>query len=89
MEHGYDTAVLDRIFEPVSRCLTPEVAFKLVQLRADLEVQARIEELAEKANEGQLSPEEYAEYETYVEAIDFIGILQAKARAILEKTSDS
>jgi hypothetical protein len=78
-----DTPLLDRIVDPVGRILTPKVARALVDLRADPEVQARIDELAEKCNEGQLTPEEQAEYESYVFAIDFIAILQAKARALL------
>ena len=78
-----DTLLLDRIVDPVGRILTPKVARALVDLRADPEVQARIDELAEKCNEGQLTPEEQAEYEAYVFAIDFIATLQAKARALL------
>ena len=77
------TPVLDRLLDPLGRCLTPEVARRLVQLRADPEAQARIDELADKCNDGRLSPEERAEYETYVWAGNFIAILQAKARALL------
>jgi hypothetical protein len=76
-------SALDRVLEPVGRCLTPEVARALVGLRADAEVQARLEELADKSTEGALSPEERDEYQSYVSAIDFLSVLQAKARAIL------
>jgi hypothetical protein len=78
-----DTPLLEKIVDPVSRILTPKVARALVDLRADPEVQASIDQLADKCNEGQLTPEEQAEYEAYVFAIDFIAILQAKARALL------
>lgn len=77
---------LDRILEPVSRCFTPEVAQALLSLRADADTQARIEELADKSTEGQLSADERAEYETYVSAIDFLAVLQSKARKILAGT---
>ena len=40
--------------------------------------QARIDELADKCTEGELTHEERAEYETYVRAGTFISILQAK-----------
>ncbi|MBU4273066.1 MAG: DUF896 domain-containing protein [Planctomycetes bacterium] len=80
-----DTGYLDRLLAPVTQCFTPEVAERLVALRADAETQARIEELAGKANEGELSPDELAEYEDYVEAVDLIAILQARARAVLAK----
>ena len=78
-----DTAVLTRFLEPLGRCLTPEVAKDLINIRADPSVQARLEELADKNTEGALTPEERDEYETYVHAIEFIAVLQAKARTIL------
>jgi hypothetical protein len=55
----------------------------VVELRADPETQARIDELAKKANDGLLSATEKTEYEGYVEAIDVVSILQAKARKVL------
>jgi hypothetical protein len=79
------TAALDRLLDPFSRILTPEFAKKVAGLRADPATQVRIDELADKCNEGQLTPEEEAEYTDYVEVIDLIGILQAKARAVLTK----
>ena len=42
-----------------------------------------MEELAEKCGEGQLTPDERAEYEAYVQASTLIGILQAKARQVI------
>lgn len=80
-----DTGYLDCLLAPVTQCFTPEVAERLVALHADAETQARIEELAGKANEGELSPEELSEYEDYVEAVDLIAILQVRARAVLAK----
>jgi hypothetical protein len=79
------TAVLTRLLAPLGRCLTPEVAKALVHLRADPSVQARLEVLAEKNTEGTLTPEERDEYETAVRAIEFIAVLQAKARAMLAR----
>lgn len=83
-----DTPVLDRLMDPLGRLLTPEVARKLVGYRFDAKAQAHIDKLASKCNEGQLSETERREYETYVYAIDFIAILQAKARACLKRSSD-
>jgi hypothetical protein len=54
-------------------------------MRATPEVQGRIDELAEKSNEGKLTSEERAESEAYVDAIDVISLLQAKARAVLAR----
>lgn len=77
------TAVLDRLLERVGGCLSAKAARELVSLRADDETQARVQELAEKCNEGLLSVEEQAEYEAYVMAASILAILQAKARARL------
>ena len=73
----------DRLLEPLTRCPTPEVAGRIALLRAEPDIQSRINELAERCGEGLLSAEESDEYETYNQAIDFLSILQAKARKLL------
>ncbi len=78
-----EPAVLDRLLEPLGVCLTPEVARKIVRLRADPVAQARIEELARKSTTGRLTAKEREEYKTYVSAGTFIAIIQSKARSIL------
>jgi hypothetical protein len=80
----FRTATLARLLEPIGRCLTPEVAEALVNLRADPSVQARIDELADKCTDGTLTAVEQSEYETFIHAIDFIAVLQAQARSLLE-----
>jgi hypothetical protein len=62
------------------------VARHLVDLHTSADVQARLEELADKSTEGQLSADERAEYETAVAAIECISVLQAKARRLLSQT---
>lgn len=81
--HG---SFLDRVLDPVARCLSPQAARSLVKLRLDVEAQSRLDELAEKANEGTLSKKERAEYESCVSALDLIGILQSKARKLLVRS---
>jgi hypothetical protein len=77
--------ILDRFLDPFEVFLTPEVAQRLVDFRVDEQTQARIDELADKCNEGQLTPAEREEYDTYISVTDFITILQAKARTVLEQ----
>lgn len=74
---------LDRFLDPVAEAFTPEFARRIIDLRADPELQAHVEVLRQKANEGLLTPEEKAEYLDFVEAIDLVSILQAKARKFL------
>ena len=83
MQATADADVLDQMLDPVARCLTPDAARRLVALRAAPEIQSRIDSLAAKANSGELTPDDRAKYSSYVEALDFIAILQAKARALL------
>ena len=75
--------VLDRLLGPVSSSLNEEAARKLVVLKADRKTQAQVAKLARKCIEGEMTPEERAEYEFYVMAGEFIAILQAKARILL------
>jgi hypothetical protein len=82
MATNIETKLLDGILDPVTRCLTPEAAQKLVELRANSDLQKRMDELAEKAGEGQLSDEERAEYAAYISAANVIAVLQAKARRL-------
>jgi hypothetical protein len=83
MSQTLSPSILDRMLEPVGRSMSLEFAKELVDLRADPDDQARIDELAEKCNEGLLTDDERAEYERYVHAIYFIGVLQQKAKRIL------
>ena len=71
---------LDRLLEPLAAGFSSEMAKYISEFRADPEVQSRIQELADKANEGDLSDSERREYETYVDAGTLIAVLQAKAR---------
>ncbi|HEV7226114.1 MAG TPA: hypothetical protein VGN42_25630 [Pirellulales bacterium] len=76
-------AVLDRFLDPITECLTPDVAERILKSRPDSRLQARIDQLADKANNGLLSDGERDEYRDIVEAIDVVGIIKAKARAAL------
>lgn len=76
---------LDRFLEPITEAFTPALAHKILDLRADPDLQAHIDTLRQKANEGVLTPEEDAEYKDFVEAVDVISIIQAKARLYLAK----
>jgi len=50
-------------------------------------MQERIDYLAEQANEGLLTAEEREEYAGYLDAIDVIAVLQAKARSLLRESA--
>lgn len=77
------TALLGGIIEPIVRCLTPQAAREILALRADEDARRRVEELGAKSNEGQLTPDERAEYQLFVEVGDIVALLQARARRFL------
>ena len=81
------TPTLDRLFQPLGQCLTPEVAQALVALRADSGLQGRLKDLAEKNTAGQLTADERAEYDMYLAAISVVTVLQSKARVFLASRS--
>jgi len=78
------TTVLDRLLDPLSRCLDLQSARRLTEFRVDPEVQSQIDTLAERANDGLLSDGERTEYEAFINAADFISILKLKAQRQLD-----
>jgi uncharacterized protein YnzC (UPF0291/DUF896 family) len=68
------------------RIVLPEKAEAVLRFRAAPELQARIEELAGKSTEDQLTEAERSEYSGYVRANKFIAILQRQARQLIGAT---
>jgi hypothetical protein len=75
-----DSTSLHRFLEHFTGTFTPELARHFAQLPPSPEFQTRLDELAEKANEGTLTEEERREYATYVEAMDVIALLRIAMR---------
>ncbi len=63
-----ESAAFDRGVRPVLRIVLPDKTEAVLNYRADPELQRRIDDLAAKSTEGQLTEEERAEYEGYVAA---------------------
>ena len=74
---------LRMFFDDLAVALTPEAARVFADWRVPRATQDRIDELADKANEGELTPEEREEYESVVQAGNLVSILRAKSRAVL------
>ena len=71
-----ESLAFDRGIRPVMEIVLPEKADAIIGFRADPELQARIEELAGKSTEGELTEDERAEYAGYVRANKFVAILK-------------
>ena len=83
MQTANSAPVLDQLLGPLSECLTPESARRLLALKADRKLQARVDDLAGRHSRGELTSEEQAEYGSYVSFSTFVAILKSKARQLL------
>jgi hypothetical protein len=68
--------------------LSRDQAAKIADFHADETLQLKIEEFARKANEGELTTDEQAEYEGYAQANRFLAVFQAQARRKIAAESD-
>jgi len=83
-----DNNAFDRGIDPILQIiLSTDKARTVVEYRADQPLQERIEQLATRCNEGELTEAEQTEYEGYVRANNFVAILQAKARKLLSNAN--
>jgi hypothetical protein len=77
----------DRGVRRLLEIVLPEKTEEVIGFRADPELQARIEELAQKSTEGELTDEERAEYAGYVRANKFLAILKRQAQQLANSRS--
>ena len=87
MATGFDFSAFDRATDPIFSLLTPEQARAIVEFHEDERLKQRLEELAAKRDEGQLTEAERAEYEAYASANHFIALMRAKARRRLSEAA--
>lgn len=74
--------LIERMVDPIGRALTPDAAREILALRADDETQQRIDNLADKRNEGSLTTDERAEYQEFVSLFNILSMLQARVRSM-------
>lgn len=76
------TTAFDRSVRPLLQLVLLDRADAVLNFLPDPTLQARIEELATKSTEGELTVPGRAEYEGYVRANKFIAILRRQAKRI-------
>jgi hypothetical protein len=79
--------LVSELAERLGGALNEASARAILAVELDGPTPERRRELAEKANEGVLSAEEFAEYETYAQLRGLLSILQSKARLYLQPRS--
>ena len=82
--------VLESFVDHLTRGFTPELVKHFAELpEPDPDFQACLAELAAKANEGMLTPEEARQYEKYIEYMDFVALMRLKARSRVSNSRNS
>jgi hypothetical protein len=71
-------SLADRLLESVASQLSPEAARVLVEHRPPADVQARLDELAAKNFQDELTPGEKDEYEGAVQIVQALALLRAR-----------
>lgn len=83
-----ESTAFNRAVSPVLRQVLPQQKVEAaISFDVDPDLRARIEELASKSTEGDLSDQERLEYQGYVRANKFIATLQRQARRLLNPVS--
>lgn len=74
-----DARAFERGVGPLLEKILPGRLGEVLDFEPEPELRRRIEELASKSTEGELTPDERAEYEGYVRANQFLAILRREA----------
>ena len=81
--------LVSELAEQLGDTLNEASARAMLELKLDGPTPERRQQLAERANEGLLATEEFAEYETYAQLRGLLSILQSKARLYLTRPSSA
>lgn len=81
-----ENSILARVLESPARPMSPELAQHILEMNFPAEDHARYETLADKAQEGDLTPAEEAELDDFLNTNAFLIIMQSKARVSLRAT---
>lgn len=83
-----DTSAFDRGVAPVLNLVLPGRTESILEFQPDPALQQRIEELASKSTEGELTESERAEYSGYVRANKFVAVLKRQAERLSAMSAD-
>ena len=82
-----ETAILSRVFEPLSPDFSTEFARTIMALDFSAEDRAEMARLSERARQGTLTPEEKEEIDRYERVGHFLSLMKSKARRALKSSS--
>jgi hypothetical protein len=82
-----ESAILARLIQAHGHPLAPEVARYLLSFTFEAQDLERMNELAEANRNGELSPDERAELESYLHVSSLLAVMQSEARRFLTVAS--
>jgi len=83
MNSQFDDLV-NGIFNLLGEQMSPELAKRILEIRPQAQDVARLDELGNKANEGQLTGSERAEYDRYLWLGEVVAKMQHRARQLVQ-----
>ncbi|HEX7359086.1 MAG TPA: hypothetical protein VF283_01205 [Bryobacteraceae bacterium] len=84
-----EAAILARIIQTDERELTPEAARYLLSMKLPASDEERVDELSAKARSGSLTQTETQELDSYLHIGFLLGVMQLKARSLLQMQPDT
>ena len=77
------SSVADKMLDLAAECFDAPTLNALAKLRLGPKLAARVDRLAGKANEGELTPREREEYQSYIQTSEMLTLIQLRARVKL------
>lgn len=84
-----ETAIFERLVLPNDPDLSEQAARSILAMAFSAEDRERMQQLADKAQAGQLSPDEQQMIDNYERVGHYLSILQSKARLALKDATSS
>jgi len=73
-------SIKDEMLDIAAECFEPATLNALAKMRLSPKLTVRVDQLADKSNEGELTPGERKEYRSYIEMAELLSTLQLRAR---------
>ena len=74
------SSLADQMLDLAAGCFDAPTLQALARLRLNPRLAARVHRLADKASEGELTPRERDEYQSYIKTSELLALLQLRAR---------
>ncbi|MEY2427320.1 MAG: hypothetical protein QOJ40_205 [Verrucomicrobiota bacterium] len=74
------SSLADKILDLAAECFDAPTLEALAKLRLSPKLVTRVNRLAERANEGELTPRERSEYQAYIKTSELLALIQLRAR---------